>query len=218
MHKVSRWAAIFMLLLMVGLAGAAALVPLLAGGERPAQSPTFLPTATPVPQRPTYDIDPAKSVITYTATGPLGVTFPGTFSFKSGTITLTDDAARPTLRIDAVIDGKSITAVNDLVLAALRSNLEVEKYPEGRFAAASVAPLALRDGAGTLNFVAKGELSLHGQTRPATMPFTLTIDPTQLSADGQMQLDLLDYKVFVPTAVMNSRVTFRAQVVARRRP
>jgi polyisoprenoid-binding protein YceI len=105
-----------------------------------------------------------------------------------------------------------VTAVNGLVRDALRSNLEVDKYPFGHFVADSRE--IVKPGSQSTTITASGTLELHGRTRTVEIPVTVTLDASKLTATLETSVDLLDYEVNVPTALMNSKVTFKAAIVA----
>ena len=176
--------------------------------------PTLTPTvaATEIPQTPTYAIDNAGSVINYVATGPFNISFPGTFSMKGNTVRLVPEGDGYRLKLDGVIDGESVTAVNGLVRDALRGNLELDKYPYGYFIADSKE--IVKPGPTPTQFTASGTLQLHGRTRTVELALTVTLKDGKLTLTGETGLDLLDYEVKVPTAVMNSKITFKANIVA----
>jgi polyisoprenoid-binding protein YceI len=176
--------------------------------------PTLTPTTsvTEAPQIPTYIIDNRQSIIDYIATGPLNITIPGTFSLKGHSVRLVPEGDGYRIKIDALIDGNSVTAVNGLVRDALRASLEVDKYPFGRFIADSKE--IVRPAAMPMPFTAAGTVELHGRTRTVEIPITITITDGKLTATLETRLDLLDYEVNVPTAIMSSKVTFKAAIVA----
>jgi polyisoprenoid-binding protein YceI len=180
----------------------------------PTPQPTLTPTppATTVPQTPRYQIDPAASIIRYQATGALNLQLPGTFGVTGDAIILVPEGGAYRVKLDVVIDGTSVTAVNGLVRDALYNNLEVNKYPTARVVADSVELVTLTDG--PIPFTASGTLTLHGVTRTIQLPIIMTISDGVLTANGETTLDLLDYAVNVPTAVMSSTITFKAEIRA----
>ena len=180
--------------------------------------PTLTPTVsvTEAPEIPTYIIDNSQSIINYIATGPLNITIPGTFSMKGSTVRLVPEGEGYRIKIDALIDGNSVTAVNGLVRDALRASLEVDKYPFGHFLADSKE--IVRPGTSPTPFTASGTLELHGRTRTVEIPIMMAINDGKLTANLETRLDLLDYEVNVPTAIMNSKVTFKAAIVALQEP
>jgi hypothetical protein len=194
------------------------LLPLLltACSARPTSTPapTLTPTiaATEVPKIPIYQLNTKQSVINYLATGALNITFPGTFSLKGNTVRLVPEGNGYRVKIDMVIDGDSVTAVNDLVKNALKGNLETDKYPNGYFIADSKEIVNL--SAAPVTCTLSGTLELHGRKKIFEMPITLSLQGDKLTGSGQTSLDLLDYEVSVPTAIMNSKITFKASIVA----
>jgi polyisoprenoid-binding protein YceI len=178
----------------------------------PTAAPTLTPTAaTEAPDFPRYAIQPQRSIINYLATGALNLQLPGTFGVIGNDVQLVPEGDGYRVKIDVVIDGKSVTAVNDLIRSVLVINLEVDRFPTARFVADSVELIALSDGA--IPFTASGTLTLHGQVRSIRMPIRMTVIDGLLTATGETRLDLLDYGVNVPTAIMNSTITFKATII-----
>ncbi|MBX3063224.1 MAG: YceI family protein [Anaerolineae bacterium] len=180
--------------------------------------PTLTPTipATPAPQMYNYAIDPAASVIDYLAIGAFNIQMPGTFKLFGNTILIVPENGKYRVKADVLIDGNSVTAINGIVRDALMNNLEVSKYPTARVILDSLE-LVEPDASGNLADTAvtlSGTLDLHGVTRNITIPVTLKITNGVLSAIGETKLDLLDHKVNVPTAIMNSTITFKANLKA----
>jgi polyisoprenoid-binding protein YceI len=180
--------------------------------------PTLTPTvpATDASQIPSYTIDDKQSIINYVATGPLNISLPGTFRTQGKTVLLVPEGESYRIKIDTLIDGNSVTAVNGIVRDALRSNLEVDKYPFGHFIADSKEIVKL--GPKPTTFTASGTLELHGHTRTVEIPISATLDGAKMTATLETSVDLLDYEVNVPTAIMNSKVTFKAAIVAVQAP
>lgn len=179
--------------------------------------PTLTPTVATVTQDTRYEIDTVQSIVRYNASGNgvFGVVqFPGTFKLKGGTVIFAAERGGARIKIDVSIDGDSVTAVNGLVLNALRSNLEVDKYPFGYFVADSRE--LVTEGSADFRIVASGSLELHGRRRNVEFPLRVRMEGDTLRAEGELPIDLLDYEVNVPTAIMNSRLSFTAQIVAVR--
>ena len=183
--------------------------------QPPTASPTPLPTATltPQPDSPIYIVDTAASTIDYVATGAFGIQLPGKFSLLGNTVGLVPDGDGFRVKIDILIDGNSVTAINGLVRDALRGSLEVSKFPTGHFVAESKE--TIKPEADAVKITASGTLELHGQTKPIEMEITLSVKDGKLDGVGQTQVDLLDFGVNVPTAVLSSKVTFKATIVAQ---
>lgn len=109
----------------------------------------------------TYDIDPAHTYPSFEADhmGGLSV-WRGKFNTTNGKVTL--DRAAGTGAVDIVVDAKSIDFGMDQMNESARSNelFDVAKYPQAHYKGALVDFV---NGAPTR---VKGELTLHGVTRP----------------------------------------------------
>jgi polyisoprenoid-binding protein YceI len=167
-----------------------------------------------VPKSPRYQIDTKASIVNYLATGALNIQFPGTFSLLGNQVLFVPEGDGYRVKIEVVMDGNSVTAVNDLVKGALYNNLEVPKYPTASVIMDSVEVIKLDASGGEITFTASGTLDLHGVTRNISIPLTMTIKDGTLHAVGETTLDLLDHAVNVPTAIMNSTITFKADITA----
>ncbi len=178
---------------------------------QPTQTPTVV--ATPVPESPHFRVDSRASIINYTTFGPAGLQFPGTFNTSGNAIVLVPEGEGYRVKIDVVIDGKSVTAVNGLVRGALYNGLEIDKYPFGHFVADSKQLIHLTNPE-PIQFTASGTLELHGRTRQIDLPVTMTVRDGRLQAAAETTVDLLDFEVNVPTAIINSRTNFKVLIVA----
>lgn len=184
----------------------------------PTPQPTFTPTpdVTPLPETPTYILDTGVSVFRYRAVGNGifgALQVPGTFRLKEGEVQLAPEADGYRLKVRLVIDGNSATAVDRFVLNAVKSALEVEKYPFATFAAASKEILQL--SAAPIPFTVSGTLDLHGRVRQLEFPFTLTLIGDTIQGSGDLVLDLYDYDVNVPTMFIKSQLWFTVEIAAR---
>ncbi len=199
---------IFVVLLLLSACGGASAT------STPAPTLTPIPaTGTPVPDVRLFTVIDAQSIINYDATLTLGgLKIGGTFAIKGKTIKLVPQKDGFQLDIDIQIDGNSVTGANSLVVDALKRNLESDKFPYGHFLA--VSQDLLKTGSTTLQTTAVGTVELHGQTRPISMPITLTLTGYQLKASGATTLDLSDFSVNVPTAIMKSVIAFKADLTA----
>mgnify|MGYP005840302119 CR=1 FL=1 len=180
--------------------------------------PTPTPTPAPVPDGPRFAIDAERSTMRYLATGAglLGVIqLPGTFGLTGRLVTLSPEADGYRVHVELIIDGNSATAINGFFLSTLRSVLEIDTYPTATFTASSDQIINLSPGGGTAPFTATGILELRGRRRPLALPLNMTVQDGVMRATGQVTLDLFDYDVNVPTAIMNSRIVFVADITAR---
>jgi polyisoprenoid-binding protein YceI len=178
------------------------------------------PTGTAAPQTRTFNVLDSESIINYVATLQLGgAQIGGSFKTQGQSITAIPEKDAYTLKLDIVFDGNSVTGANDLVVNALKGNLEVDKFPYGRFTATTADPIDL-EKAQTVATKAQGTLELHGVQRPFILPVNITINASahKLRIQGSTSLDLLDYKVNVPTAFLKSEISFSADVVAIEAP
>jgi polyisoprenoid-binding protein YceI len=185
---------------------------------------TPAPTLTTIPPTGTpqtglsFNVVDAASIVNYEATLQIGgAKIGGTFAIRGQTVrAIPDDTGKYLLEIDIRFDGSSVTGANDLIVSALKSNLEVDKYPYGQFIAKSATAVALSDQPTLVTF--EGTLEVHGVQRPFTLPTQVTLVGGKISATGTTTLDLLDYKVNVPTAIMKSQIAFTAKVSAEQTP
>lgn len=77
--------------------------------------------------------------------------------------------------------------------------LEPEKYPEIVFKSSSVTGKSL--GANRYDLKINGDLTLHGVTRPITIPTLVTITGNDLRAQGEFSIERSDFKVKATSAV-----------------
>jgi polyisoprenoid-binding protein YceI len=176
----------------------------------PRPTPTLTPT--PVPEITLFIVDNSQSIINYTAIGALNMHFPGTFNTESSTVEFVPEAGGYRVKIDILINGNSVTAVNGVIRDALKSSLETDKYPQAHLTGLSKEIVSAPSG--TLNITVTGTLELHGQTHTVDLPLNITISNGKLQGGGELEIDLLNYGVNVPTAIMSSKVIFKASVVA----
>lgn len=181
----------------------------------PTVTPT-LPTNTPAPLERIFGVVTDRSIINYEATLQIGnAKIGGTFAVKGDTLKAVP--ASPggyQLTVDVILDGTTITGANDLVVNALKSNLEVDKYPTGHFVGMTQTPVTLLPDSSTETLVV-GTLELHGVSRPISIPITLTFKDGVIGAKGTTAIDLTDFKVVVPTAILKSTIDFSVQITAR---
>lgn len=175
------------------------------------------PTGTPVTGR-LFTVSSTLSIVNYEATLQLGgAKIGGTFAINGQTIkAIPDSDGKYLLEIDIQFVGNSVTGANDLVVSALKSNLKVDKYPYGRFLAKSKEAITL--GETPVQTILEGTLEVHGVQRSASLPVQITLIKNQLAATGSTSVDLIDYKVNVPTAIMKSQITFTAKVTGEEKP
>jgi polyisoprenoid-binding protein YceI len=207
------WCMLFVFALLLSACGATS-----APTPAPTSTPPPTPTLAPVPEGPQFAIDAGHSTMRYLATGAglLGVIqLPGTFGLTGRLVTLSPEGDGYRVHVELVIDGNSATAINGFFLSTLRSVLEIDTYPTATFTASSDRIISLSPGGGAAPFTVMGILELRGRRRPLALPLNMTIQDGVMRATGQVMLDLFDYDVNVPTAIMNSRIMFVADITAR---
>jgi polyisoprenoid-binding protein YceI len=180
----------------------------------PAPTLTPLPMlGTPIPEARVFSIRDDQSIVNYEATLTLGgLKIGGTFGVRGNQVRLIPGPGGDRVSVDLQLDGNAVTGANGLIVEALKSNLETRKFPYGRFVAASVQPMPISETA--VSVPLEGTLELHGQIRPVAMPVTLSVSGKTLKATAATALDLFDYGVNVPTAVMKSMIVFKADITA----
>lgn len=127
--------------------------------------------------------------------GTLGISVtqggnPVTGQFADWTARIDYDPDSRTGKVDVVINTGSLTlgAVSDTAKGP--DFLNVAQFPEARFQADLLPPEA--EGQPHL---AKGTLTILGQSVEAQLPFTLTLDGNMAKAEGQMQVNRQDFGV-----------------------
>ena len=180
----------------------------------------LLPSSVLAGPQDVWTIDPRTSSLAFTAS-QVGAFVNGRFPTWTGEIVL-EPTALAGARIDIRIQTPPVTSNNRDVDSLLKGGnfLDVQKFPEARFVASSVAAAGDR-------YEARGKLTIRDITRDAVLPFTLTIvdDPAQpgqlrATARGRLILKRLDYGVgqneWAGTSQVANEVTIDLNVVASR--
>lgn len=200
-------------------------------------SVSFSPTRKPLPATPTslpagatYRIDATQSrfMVKAFAGGFLSAfahdhniairEFAGEVQFTFGTV----EPASLQLRIKAVS-----LAVTDKVSASDRQKiegtmrdevLETSKYPDILFRSTSVS--ASKTGDGKYQARIAGEVTLHGVTRPLTIPAQLEFEPSALRASGgfslkQSSFEIKPVSVAGGTVKVKDELKFTFEIVAK---
>jgi polyisoprenoid-binding protein YceI len=97
--------------------------------------------------------------------------------------------------------------------------LEPDKYPEINFRSTSVSGKATANNQYDLKIA--GNLTLHGVTRPITIPAKVTVNGNDLRAQGEFSIDRSDFKVNATSAFhglvrVKDRVKFEFDIVGHR--
>jgi polyisoprenoid-binding protein YceI len=138
---------------------------------------------------PAWTVAPDTSTVTMYATKQ-GDWFDGVFADFDATIAF-DPASPATGTIAGVVRTDSIETGDSQNNAYVRQSLEVDAFPEARFESTSIeaTPEAL---------LARGELTLVGQTRPAVLQFRFESDessPDRASFFGELNIDRFEFDI-----------------------
>ncbi len=208
---VRRLLPVLALLVMTACSGAS---------NPPTATPSPTPTITPTPAANAERFETVNTapVFNYKATGI--ITIEGSFKLVMGSLVLTPDTDPNTyrLRVTLVIDGNSVTAPGDFWISLMRRVLEIDKFPTATFNGESKQPITWKDGEGT--FIAAGTLELRGRKRPVEIPFQISRNAadTLLKGTGKVDIDLGQFDIPVPTALMSPLMQFVITLTANRIP
>ena len=94
-----------------------------------------------------------------------------------------------------------------------------DQYPDITFQSTNVTAKGLGGGRYDVNI--KGNLTLHGVTRPVTIPVTITLNGSTLRAVGKFSIDRDDYKVKATSAFhglvrVDDDVKFEFDIIGKR--
>ena len=94
-----------------------------------------------------------------------------------------------------------------------------DQYPDITFQSTNVTAKGL--GGGRYDVKINGNLTLHGVTRPITIPATVTLNGSTLRATGEFSIDRDDYKVKATSAAhglvrVDNDIKFEFDIVGRR--
>jgi polyisoprenoid-binding protein YceI len=189
------------------------------GNMAPTNTPPTLtppPSPTAIPNSRPFLIDAQTSTFGYSAAGQgilSAMKIEGIFKLTGNTMILVPaEDGLYHLDADWLIDVSSATAPNAMLLDTLRTVLEVSQYPNVLFVGRSTQPLSVVDGQSTVNLL--GVLTLRGKSNPLTVPLMVRMEAGRLTAEGQITLDLKDFGLNVPTAIMSSTLTFTIMLQA----
>jgi len=197
----------FSLIMLIGLSACTGST----GNATAAPTLTAVP-ATALPAVKTFPLDDDHSIIHFKATLSLGnIVINGTFNTKGKFFTISAQGSQTHIAIDLQIDGNSVTSPGNIGVSTLKAMLETTQFPYAHFTASVDIPTADL-GATPSSSNAVGTLELHGKTLPVQMPVTLAINDGQVSAGGEITLELTDYAVIVPSLI-KSKITLQADLV-----
>lgn len=145
-------------------------------------------------------IDPSASKVTAEVAEPDRTkgTATGKFDITAGEIS--GDSANPAAgTVNIVLDAQSYDSGNPFRDDAVFGLLDARAYPTITFQSTALQNVATSSAnAGTATVV--GNLTLHGTTRPVSVPIKMALDSTgHLTADGAITFNYADYGVKVPS-------------------
>jgi len=81
--------------------------------------------------------------------------------------------------------------------------VESDKYPKAVFSGAYTGDITL-DKDGTYKILVKGNLTLHGVTKPIELPATLEVKNGKLSGTAEFKIKPEDYNITIPSIVRDN--------------
>lgn len=168
----------------------------------------------PAPAAPTWTVDKAASRLGFKASMS-GTAFEGRFSRWDARIAF-DPANLKASRVVASIDLASASTGDGARDEALPSSdwFDVKRYPRATFTSRAIT------SAGAGRYVATGDLTLRGVTRPVTLPFTLAITGDIAKMSGTATVDRTTFGVgqgqFRGVEAVPAAVTVTVAVTAKR--
>jgi len=159
-------------------------------------SSTIAMAGSPTP-RP-FRLDPTQSRVWFDADARLS-SFRGQTQHISGRFLLWDVSPPRISDAQVRIDAASLETGNaDRDADMHKDFLEVSRFPAIAFTITELlVPQPLPAGSGW-DLILQGNLTVHGITRDVKVPTTVHLTSDQVTARGQMRLDMRDYNIRVP--------------------
>ncbi len=157
---------------------------------------------------------PAESRVAFTAHGLGGrLELQGTYGVQGGSVTLKPEESRLRIHAFLIIDTPSVTVGNAIVDEALKLGMETASFPIATFDALSTTLVPVTEQ--PIQFTLEGTLTLHGQTQPVVMAVgPATVIDNHLIADAAMPIDLADFGIALPEAVVDSAIQLHVTLIA----
>ncbi|HLO57743.1 MAG TPA: YceI family protein [Bacteroidales bacterium] len=108
-------------------------------------------------------------------------------------------------KVSVNMDSKSIVSENSIMTNKTHDALNVEKYPRIDFQLVSVNNLS--SGNGKFSGTITGDITLSGVTKRISLPFTGSHSGDRISVKGTKQLNMTDFNIKPPTAMMGTLKT-----------
>ncbi len=196
-----------LLLLMLLLAGCGAPAPVTPVPPQPTLTPTAV-TAT------TLHVLAAESTVSFTAEALGGsIRVEGSYDVLGGHVILTPEEGQLRVAVLVLIDTPSVTVGTGVIDEALRLGMEANAFPVATFNAESTTLVPVTEE--PVAFTLAGTLTLHGQTQPVTMSIgPATVIQGHMDAAGVMDINLADFGIILPEAVVSSAITLNVVLIA----
>jgi polyisoprenoid-binding protein YceI len=160
-------------------------------------------------------VDPSTTQIVATVKEPLtrfrGAAS-GTFTVIRGTVD--GDTADPAKggRVEIVMDAASFNSGDTRRdQAVTRDTLEAARFPVITFVATRIENFEWQEKRADATATMVGNLTLHGVTREVRIPIDAVLSPSkQLSVDGEIRLQMADYKIAPPSTLFGALRTGKA--------
>ena len=192
-----------------------ALVALLVACSPPstAQAPQITPTL-PASSSVQLNVLPEESTIHFTAQALGGqIEVLGSYGVLGGQVTLTPTENAYEVNALVLIDTPSATVGNAVIDEALKLGMESTRYPVATFNAISTTLVPVTTD--PVAFTLAGTLTLHGQTQPVIMQIDpATVINGHMIAEAVMAIDLANFGISLPNAVVNSAITLHVSLIA----
>ena len=167
-------------------------------------------------------IDPDQSTVSAAVAEPAAMlrgTATGTFRVIDGEVSGDPANTQGTGKVKIIIDATSYRSDNPSRDRAVAKSLESEKFRTVGFESSSVVGVVTtRSNEGTAIVI--GSLTLHGETRPMTVPVHWILNPDgSFAGDGEVKFNYEEFGIKVPgflfgAILAGNEVTVRFHIVA----
>jgi len=167
-------------------------------------------------------IDPDQSTVSAAVAEPAAMlrgTATGTFRVIDGEVSGDPANTQGTAKVRIIIDATSYRSDNPSRDRAVAKSLESEKFRTVGFESSSVVGVVTtRSNEGTAIVI--GSLTLHGETRPMTVPVHWILNPDgSFAGDGEVKFNYEEFGIKVPGFLLGAilagnEVTVRFHIVA----
>lgn len=171
----------------------------------------ILTTDTPLPVAQTYAASAAESILKITIDSRLG-NIEGNYKMGPGTIEFHQEGTGWRLIANLTFDGRTLDIGNDAMNTAMRSALEVEKYPSVIYIGQSSTLLPDLTGAQQVEIV--GRLEIHGTVKDYPLTVQLTFSGDQLVLASTTIIDAPAFGISIPSFLAKDKLPGEMRIVA----